>query len=461
MKYLNKSIFGLACVAGVTSTGWSQQQENRSSGLPNIVLIMADDMGKECLNCYGNIEYKTPNLDRLAAQGILFDRCFSQPLSTPSRVQLMTGKYNYRNYEDFGFLNPNQVTFGKLMKDAGYTTCIAGKWQLNGLNRNNPGNQDTDRPFHFGFDEYCLWQLHHTKPQGERYANPLITQNGKDLPRNPDAYGPDVFSDYICDFIRRNSGKPFFAYYPMALIHDPFVPTPDSPQWKNPDLRYKADTSYVADMVAYVDKIVLKIENALKANGVWENTILIFTGDNGTGQPVYSKTIYGNIKGGKGTTLNTGNHVPMIITWPAKIKGSKVYKDPVGFADMLPTLADAGGIDPDSYSTDGKSFFSLLSKNKKPGQKEVFIHYTPRWGDTNGKYGIKSSHSRWVMNGEYKLYRDGRFYNTMIDPNEDNPLSVLTKKEQKIRNKYNTILQRNENEFPFHLNDKEFHLESK
>jgi arylsulfatase A len=141
-------------------------------------------MGYECIGANGCIEYKTPNLDRLANNGIRFEHCYSPPLCTPSRVKIMTGKFNFRNYEDFGYLNPNEKTFGNILKEAGYATCIAGKWQLNGLDKDNPGNQDVDRPYQFGFDEFCLWQLHQVKSEGERYANPLLTQNGKDLPRN-------------------------------------------------------------------------------------------------------------------------------------------------------------------------------------------------------------------------------------------------------------------------------------
>jgi len=148
---------------------------------------MADDMGYECLGCNGSTEYRTPVLDNLASKGIRFEHCYSQPLCTPSRVKIMTGKFNFRNYEDFGYLNPDENTFGNLLKDAGYATCIAGKWQLNGLNRDNPGNQDVTRPYHFGFDEYCLWQLNRKRSEGERFANPLITQNGEDLPRDPGA----------------------------------------------------------------------------------------------------------------------------------------------------------------------------------------------------------------------------------------------------------------------------------
>jgi arylsulfatase A len=101
--------------------------------LPNVILIMADDMGYECLSINGAIEYSTPVVDKLSTDGIHFSNAFSQPLCTPSRVKIMTGKYNYKNYEFFGYLNPNEKTFGNLMKEAGYSTCISGKWQLNGL----------------------------------------------------------------------------------------------------------------------------------------------------------------------------------------------------------------------------------------------------------------------------------------------------------------------------------------
>src|SRR5690554_6870563 len=154
---MKRSLNFLLVLLLITSCDAATKTENK----PNIVLIMADDMGYECLGVNGSTEYKTPNLDRLAREGIRFENCYSQPLCTPSRVKIMTGKYNFRNYEDFGYLNPKEKTFGNLFKEAGYATCIAGKWQLNGLNRDNPGNQDVTRPNHFGFDEYCLWQLHH------------------------------------------------------------------------------------------------------------------------------------------------------------------------------------------------------------------------------------------------------------------------------------------------------------
>ncbi len=416
---------------------------------PNIVLIMADDMGYECLGCNGSTEYRTPNLDRLAGQGIRFEHCFSQPLCTPSRVKIMTGKYNFRNYEDFGYLNPEETTFGNILQAAGYATCIAGKWQLNGLNRNNPGNQDTRRPHHFGFEEYCLWQLHHARSEGERFANPLITENGEDLPRNPDAYGPQIFADYICDYIERKAGEPFFVYYPMVLVHGPFVPTPDSPEWKDPSKRYVRDTTFYTDMMAYTDKIIGQIEKKLKKEGVWENTLLIFTADNGTNRQIFSDTQQGTVRGGKGLSINSGNHVPLIVHWPEKIQKPRSSSTLISFNDFLPTLCEAAGIATEKYTSDGHSFLPLLSKKKEEKiPEEIFIHYSPRWG--------RFKHDRWVMNPEYKLYRDGRFYHTAADPLEKSPLQELTKTERILKEKFQQILEKKAEEVPFSMNDKEF-----
>ncbi|MEE4286368.1 MAG: sulfatase-like hydrolase/transferase [Mariniphaga sp.] len=425
----------------------------KNESKPNIVLILADDMGYECLGINGSTEYETPNLDRLATEGIRFENCYSQPLCTPSRVKIMTGKYNFRNYEDFGYLNPNEETFGNLLKEAGYATCIAGKWQLNGLNRNNPGNQDVTRPNHFGFDEYCLWQLNRSTAEGERYANPLIIQNGKELPRDPNAYGPQIMADYVIDFIDRNANKPFFIYYPMILPHSPFVPTPDSPEWKEPSMRFENDTAYFADMIAYLDKIIGKLQTKLKEKNIWKNTLFIFTADNGTHRAVYSSTISRKVKGAKGETINDGNHVPLIISWPENIKKGNIFKGIIDFADFLPTLTDVAGIEPSSYYTDGKSFMNILNGDNHLTEKvETFVHYTPRWGWPSAN----NQHNRWVMNGEYKLYRDGRFYNTVKDPLEKEKKTVLGKNEQKIKDKFEAILTEKENEFPFKWNDTEF-----
>ncbi|MDW3652266.1 MAG: sulfatase-like hydrolase/transferase [Bacteroidia bacterium] len=394
---------------------------------PNVILIMADDMGYECLSANGSTEYETPILDGLAKEGIRFTKAISQPLCTPSRVKIMTGKYNYRNYEAFTWLNSNQRTFGNVMKEAGYATCIVGKWQLNGLVYEKEGYQDNQRPHAFGFDEYCLWQLTQLRKEGERFADPLLEQNGELLARDEDAYGPDIVSQFAMDFIDRNKDRPFFVYYPMLLVHDPFVPTPDSDNWAEKESRYKQDTTYFADMMKYTDKIVGRIIDQLKSSGVYENTLLIFTADNGTHPRIYSATQGGQIRGAKGNTIDHGTHVPLIMSWPEKVKKASVYKDLIEFSDFYATLADIVG---KREASDGKSFLPLLLGEKQIAREEAFVHYDPMWGKNVNKFRNQFARSR-----RYKLYQDGKFFDLDKDVMEVNPLSEsdLSKKQKKIR----------------------------
>ena len=151
---------------------------------PNVILIMADDIGVEGLNCYGGTSYRTPRLDQMAAEGQRFTQAYAQPLCTNTRIQLMTGLYNNRNWLYFGCLDPTAKTFGHWMKDAGYSTCIAGKWQLQSYDP--PGFPGSElrrdkgmKVWNAGFDEYSLWHTAHTEDKGPRYADPVIFQNGQ------------------------------------------------------------------------------------------------------------------------------------------------------------------------------------------------------------------------------------------------------------------------------------------
>ena len=270
---------------------------------PNIVMIMADDLGFETIGANGGTSYRTPVLDKMASEGLRFPHCYSQPICTPSRVKLMTGIYNVRNYAEFGLLEKSQRTFGNLLRDAGYKTCIVGKWQL---------GKDKALPKHFGFDEHCLWQLFR---RPSRFASPGLEVNGVPKDYKP-GYGPDVVTDYALNFIDENKEKPFLLYYPMILTHCPFEPTPDSADWdpKSPGSKtYKGDAKYFGDMVSYMDNIVGRILDQLDKSGVRENTLVMFTGDNGTDTPVVS--MMGDIKvaGAKGKMTDGGNHVPLIV----------------------------------------------------------------------------------------------------------------------------------------------------
>ena len=394
---------------------------------PNIILIMTDDMGYECLGTYGSASYHTPNLDQLAANGVRFDHCYSQPLCTPSRVKIMTGKYNFRNYTAFGHLDPREKTFGNMLKDAGYSTAIAGKWQLNGISGGKlPGWDDTNRPHHFGFDEYCLWQLHNTRAEGERYANALIVQNGRTLARDKGKYGPQMISDFVIDFIERKKDALFFVYYTMNLVHDPFWPTPDSQDWQDPDKRQHQDTAYFKDMVAFADKLVGRLMDKLEQSGLAENTLVIFTGDNGTSKQIVSRMKDGRaIAGGKGTMTDAGTRVPLIAYWKGKSLKGSVNTDLVDFADFLPTLADAAQISlPEGKPSDGQSFLpQILGQPSRP-KDYLYMFYEPKWG----KFGK----GIFVRNQKYKLYSDGRFYDVENDVLEENPIRLTTAKGEAL-----------------------------
>ena len=326
---------------------------------PNIVLIMADDMGYEALSVNGSESCKSPNLDKLAAEGVRFTNCFSNPICTPSRAKIMTGQYNVRNYVRFGMLDRGQTTFAHQLKAAGYATCIAGKWQL---------GKQTDSPQHFGFEQSCLWQ--HTrsgrsKENGKtfdrRFVNPQLEFNGQERDYTGGEYGPQVCTDFICDFIDTNREKPFLVYYPMILTHCPFDPTPDSADWDPKRLgstTYKGDRNdpqrHFRDMVAYADKAVGQIVAQLEKSGVRENTLLIFTGDDGTDKPIVTPWNGTKVAGGKGSMTDAGTRVPLIASWPAGIKQpGRVVDDLVEFCDMLPTLCEVSGADlPPNYPGD-------------------------------------------------------------------------------------------------------------
>lgn len=222
-------MLALACA------GISTADENQP---PNIVLIMADDLGIEGIGCYGGTSCATPNIDTLAKTGLRFTNAHAQLLCTNTRLQLMTGLHNNRNWLYFGILPTDSKTIGHYMKEAGYRTCIAGKWQLQSYEPPNyPGSKERRgtgmHPQDTGFDRYSLLHSLHTEDKGSRYADPTWFQDGE-LKAAKGKYGPDIWVDYINDFVSEESDKPFFVYYPMALPHWPMTPTPESPVWKDP-----------------------------------------------------------------------------------------------------------------------------------------------------------------------------------------------------------------------------------
>lgn len=418
-RHLIKSRFtrALLFIAISSSALGIAQSKNEEQSKPNIILIMADDLGQETLGIYGSDSYATPNLDRLANEGMRFDQCYSTPLCTPSRVQLMTGRYSHRNYIGFGLLDPNEKTFGHYMQASGYKTFIAGKWQLlgNAHQQKLAGNKIGSTPEQAGFDAYCLWQI---DERGTRYKDPLLSIGGKGTIQFPGRYGPDIFVEHIEAFMEENKNDPMFIYYPMVLTHDPFVPTPDSPEFRNFDATSQVnDPAYFGEMVHYMDKLIGNIVQKTEELGIRENTLILFIGDNGTDRDVTSIVNGSPLRGDKGHTTNAGTQVPFIANWKGRIKQGSNNTNLVDFTDFLPTLLQVSGQQPLPKSeADGHSFYDQLFGKNKNAREWIFCHYAPFWG--------KFEPRRYVQNKDWKLYGSGEFYNLAKDSLEKNPLNL-------------------------------------
>ena len=408
---------------------------------PNIILIMADDMGYEALSSNGSETCKSPNLDKLAAEGVRFTNCFSNPICTPSRAKIMTGQYNVRNYVKFGILDRGQTTFAHQLKEAGYATAITGKWQL---------GKEKDAPQHFGFEKSCLWQ--HTrsgrsKKDGttfdRRFVNPMLEFNGVENDYTSGEYGPQVCTDFICDFIEENKRKPFLVYYPMILTHCPFDPTPDSTDWDPKRLgstSYKGDQNdpqrHFVDMVAFADKAIGQIVAQLEKSGVRDNTLIIFTGDNGTDKPIVTPWNGTKVIGGKGSMTDTGTRVPLIASWPKGIKKpGRIVDDLVEFTDMLPTLCEVTGAAlPKNHPQDGASIVPVL-QNKADARKKdwIYIWYRGRVMVRDKKYSLVAK----TDGSDAKLTRyKGPFDGTQLEN------SALTKGESAIKEQFEGTIAR-------------------
>lgn len=409
--------------------------DSPSTSKPNIILILADDVGYEVPTCDGGQSYSTPNLDRMAAGGIRFTNCNSTPLCSPSRVELLTGKYNFRNYGEWGVLDTTNRTFANMLKKAGYRTLASGKWQLAG--------GDTAMRI-FGFDDYALYDPFNSGiGKGSRYKDPSVYENGNIIPRQylTNKYGDDIFTNKVLNFMDSNRTRPFFVYFPICLCHYPFCPTPDDPEFTSWDpSRNNADDRFFPSMVKYLDKKVGEVMDKVNSLGIGDHTIVIFVGDNGTDGRIYSQWENQRIKGGKSKTYYTGTHVPMIVWGPGAITPGVVNDQLVDFTDFLPTFADMAHISlPTSYGPlDGVSFYPSLVGRPTNLRQWMFCHYDQN-EQGEGRHPIR----RWVWNTTYKLYDTTYlFYNIHNDSYEQTPLpsADLTPEESALKATFAGVL---------------------
>ena len=330
---------------------------------PNILFILADDLGIDGVSCYGSDRHATPNIDKLAASGTRFETCYAAPLCGPSRCLLVTGRYAFRTGgitngswrpKGTGAVSKDEWSIAKVLKQAGYATGQSGKWRQVG-----------ETPHDWGFDEYC------TDPAaGGWYWKDSYIRNGETITGSH--YNPDVIQKFSLDFITRHKGGPFFLYYAMHLVHKPTLHTPDSPPKDGPE-RYQ-------DNIRYMDRQVGEIIAALEKLGLREKTLVLFSGDNGTAAG-YPSPVHGRmVNGWKATMLEGGSRVPYIASWPGVTPAGKVSGDIVSFADMLPTFAELGGARlPEGVKVDGISHAPQLRGEKGTPREWAYVQLGAKW----------------------------------------------------------------------------------
>ena len=379
--------------------------EAAKPSVPNIILVLSDDVGLSRIGCYGGAPFQTPHLDRLASTGLRFGRCYSMPLCGPSRAALLTGKYPFRtgatgnnNSEIDSAAHP---PVSAILQKAGYATCAVGK-----LGQSAPPD-DADAPKRLGFDESMLWMGRATP---DRYWNPRYYRNGEVVQGGPDEYGPDRTHEFLVDFMKRHRDRPFFVYYSAVLSHGPFARTPDS----------KDDKNLVIDMVAYLDKLMGRLVADLEQLQLRDNTIILFTSDNGPyGRPL--GTINGQpMLGAKGDITEGGVREPLIVNGRGLVPAGKVCADLTDFTDFFPTVLELAGIRaPEGLTLDGHSFAPQVLG--KPGRPRQWVY-------------AQLGRNYFIADHRYKLYGDGRFVDIGDSPlaeksvAQPNPEAASTKR---------------------------------
>jgi arylsulfatase A-like enzyme len=341
-------------------------------GRPNVVLILADDMGFGDLGYHGNPKIRTPHLDKLARQSVRMKNFHVSPVCSPTRSSLVTGRYNYRTgvvdtFLGRSLMHPDEVTVAKLLRALGYRTGIFGKWHL--------GDNYPMRAMDQGFEESLVLKgggigQPSDPPGGSSYFDPVLQHNGKQV--RTKGYVSDVLTDAALDFIAKNKAGPFFVYLPFNAPHSPLeVPESYEAPYQKMNLRpdqfpkvgqpFQGKTNQetiakVYGMITNIDDNVGKLLAKLDELGLSEHTIVIFLTDNGPAFARYN----GGLRGLKGTVFEGGTRVPFFVRWPAKLPGDRDVDRIAAHIDVTPTLLEACGAKaPAEVKMDGVSLLSL------------------------------------------------------------------------------------------------------
>jgi arylsulfatase A len=424
----------------------------KAADRPNVIFILIDDISHYGVSAYGAKELKstaglfqtvpvaTPEIDRLASEGVLATDAFAYAVCEPTRVALMTGMNNNRNFVKAKALHASQITFGDIFKRAGYSTAIAGKWKQSRGSAEIAGKDYVEQ---FGWDSVHCFDLLY---EGPRYIDPNFVINGKIKwfkGINPETsrryYGPELVNRFALDFIETHKDEPFFLYYPMLLVHDEHTPTPDTrPKEAYDDFEVMTHTGvaadnsfgafkgddrrYYPDMVAYMDKMIGKVVAQLDRLGLREETLIVVMGDNGS-KAAFSYTLEDGSEfvGAKGQCKINGLQVPLILSYPGSISPNTQYNGLVNITDIMPTICEAAGLKiPNENDLDGISFWpQVTGASSKAHRQHLFT-----WYNANSPMADQAKLITFAQELNFKRYGpdanypEGRFFELSSDPFE-------------------------------------------
>ncbi len=441
MRHLIKALCAFPILIAI-SCSTNTEQKASADRPPNFVVVFIDDMGYGDIGTQGATGWSTPNLDKMAAEGMRFTNFYSaQPVCSASRAGLMTGCYPNRigisgalfPHHEVG-LNSQETTIAEMLKEKGYATAIYGKWHL--------GHHKEFLPLQHGFDEYVgvpysndMWPLTNTGeslPEGHgrlKYPDLPVMKDNDILFTITDWEGQDtlttLYTEKAVDFINRNAQNPFFLYVPHTMAHIPLG--------VSDKFRGKSDQGVYGDVMMEIDWSVGQIEKALSENGIAENTVIIFTTDNGPwlnfGNHAGSS---GGLREGKTTSWEGGQRVPFIVKWPKEIPAGTTCNKLGCAIDILPSFAEIAGAELPELEIDGTSIVELWRGNLDATPRDEIWFYFNK----NNLNGVRKGNWKLVLPHTWNSYntepgKDGNggrrikmkvespeLYNMMRDPGE-------------------------------------------
>lgn len=436
-----RSYFPIVFLVLTTSSALSQSER------PNILLLLADDLGYRDLSCFGSPAVKTPHLDRLAKEGVKFTHSYAaSAVCSPTRASILTGRYPLRfditkAFNDVDrWLPESATTIAELLRDNGYVTSHVGKWHLGGLHIDKDGRRLSDQPGprQHGFDFYQT-EIEQQPLRGImgkertlfRKGGTILLRNdqrvGKDDPFYP-KHLTDANGDFTVRMIERHaaSGKPFFLNVWWLVPHTPYEPAPE-PHWSATATKGISDDQHrFRSMVQHMDAKVGEILGKLDELGIADNTLVLFTSDNGA---AYEGDI-GKLKGGKTDLHEGGIRVPMIARWPKRIPAGKVSDAFTNSTDLLPTFCEAAGVSlPKDLPLDGVSLLPLMTGGPAPSieqrgtvfwQLDLYKHLQRHYPKPKPYATEIVRRAKWKM---LALHGEAvELFDVIADPNEQNNL---------------------------------------